>query len=225
MNFKDSYKQANQEIRPDPVFIDRLAQQMREEQRAVHRKKKWMASTGVMVAAAALCVAVVSTGTFSLQLTPEDMQNKAGMDENVSDVTFGSDDIKDSDAILDGDAIKDSDSIFDNISLEGISDVGKGFDHVPWYGNAETTEEMLEAFLALLQEGQVEAIYSSKAEAFEEAELLSEEEADALVKILQKASVTDEQYDGECIYYRAVFEDGSVVEFRIYGEEYLILND
>lgn len=100
---------------------------------------------------------------------------------------------------------------------------GHSFGHQAWYGDAETEEEIFEAFQTLLRDEKLENLYCSDTEEYED--ILSEDEAEKVVKALQNAEASDAEADGECKYYMAVFENGSIVKFEIYGEKYLKLKD
>lgn len=102
---------------------------------------------------------------------------------------------------------------------------GHGFGHQAWYGDAETEEEIFEAFRVLLRDEQIETLYCSDIEEYEEEDILSKDEAEKIIKTLQKAEASDGEAEGECKYYMAVFENGSIVKFEIYGEKYLKLKD
>lgn len=100
---------------------------------------------------------------------------------------------------------------------------GHSFGHQAWYGDAETEEEIFEAFQTLLRDEKMENLYCSDTEEYED--ILSEDEAEKVVKALQNAEASDTEADGECKYYMAVFENGSIVKFEIYGGKYLKLKD
>lgn len=187
MNFKDSYKQENEEIRPDGAFIDQLAQQMKQEQRAQRNRKKIWVSTGSLAAAAVLCIVVFQGMKPTAPIEQQDMQVKAQAEETQA--------------------------------------TGHGFDYQAWYGDAETEEEIFAAFQTLLEEEQVKTLYCSDTEEYNEEDILSEEEVDELVRTLQGAEHSEEDVSVTCKYYMAVFENGSIVKFKIYQDEYLILKD
>lgn len=102
---------------------------------------------------------------------------------------------------------------------------GHGFGDRTWYGDARTSDEMLEAFQTLLQEEEIKTLYCSDAEVFEEQDILAREEIASLVNTLSGAKNADEQVSGECKYYMLVFANGDIVKFEIYDDRYLKLKD
>lgn len=56
MNFKDHYQMENNEVHPEPEFLEQLAFQMKREKIKVRRRKQMLASAGAVAAAAAICV-------------------------------------------------------------------------------------------------------------------------------------------------------------------------
>lgn len=188
MNFKDKYRQENEEIVLDAAFTNQLAGQMKKEREAQRRRKKMLVSMGGVAAAAVMCVVVLhGVNNTTTQPEQQDVQKKA---ETVE-----------------------------------TSAGGHGFGHQMWYGDAETEEEIFEAFMNVLQNKKIETLYCSDAEEYEEENILSEKETEKIVEALQKAEVSKEELEGKCKYFMAVFENGSIVKFEIYGEKYLKLKD
>lgn len=187
MNFKDSYKKENEEIKPDAAFVNQLAGQMEREKRMQRNRKKMIASTGVVAAAAAMCVLVLHGVEPLAQRNEQDIQNKAEVVETQT--------------------------------------TGHSFGNRVWYGDAETEEEMFQAFLTLLKEEKIEKLYCSDMEEYLDEDVVSEKEADKLIKKLCSAELTEAEADGACKHYMAVFENGKIVKFEIYGDKYLKLKD
>lgn len=102
---------------------------------------------------------------------------------------------------------------------------GHSFGRQAWYGDAETEEEIFAAFRTLLRDEQIEKLYCSDTEEYEEENILPADEAEKVVKALQNAEAVDAEAGGGCKYYMAVFENGNIVKFEIYGEKYLKLKD
>lgn len=186
MNFKESYKQANENIKPDEEFISTLAQQMKQEQKNVRNRKRFLVSAGGLAAAAAVCFAIVQVIT-PIHLGTQDVGTKA---EQV-----------------------------------GTTETGQGFGSGAWYGEAETAEEKMVVFQELLKEKKVKTLYGSDTDVYAEDDILSDKETKQMVKRLQTAEPTKEEVQGTCSYFMIVFEEGYIVKFETYGDEYLKLKD
>lgn len=82
MNFKDRYQMEENQIHPDPAFLDQLALEMKREQVKVRRRKRMMASTGAVAAAAAVCVIVLhGSGALQSQENGQEIIQKADVVE------------------------------------------------------------------------------------------------------------------------------------------------
>ncbi len=210
MNFKDEYQKAFQDIKADENFKQNLAAQMNME-----KKRKRKPSYVGVLAAAAVMVLVLGVGFMTGILRGTANQGNVAQDGYVAQ---NSEESK-----------VDSDINFSGETLAGqdMSDsyVDMSFSSLSWYGEAETEEELLSVFVALLCGDTLEKMYCTTEESFSDNSLMSQEDTEDLLKQLQNLSCTNKEFAGESKYYKAVFEDGLTVKFWISDDGYLKLQD
>ncbi len=210
MNFKDEYQKSFSEIKADENFKKNLLAQMNIEK----KRKKKPAYMGVLVAAAVMVLVVGAgfmTGVLRGKSNPGTMPDGNQMVQDIPD-SQGNVSVDLNNEMVAGQDMSES---YVELDFSGLS----------WYGEAENDEELLDIFLTLMTGDTLDKIYCSEDDAFEENERMEEAGAEKLVKRLQGAECTDEEYRGDDSYYKAVFEDGLTIKFWISEEGYLKLQD
>lgn len=210
MNFKDEYQKSFSEIKADENFKKNLVAQMNMEK----KRKKKPSYMGVLVAAAVMVLVVGAgfmTGILRGKSNPGTTPDGNQMAQDTSDSQ-------------------------DNISLDLNNEMVAGqdmsesyvelnFSGLSWYGEAESNEELLTIFVSYMTGDTLDKIYCTDAENFDEQDLMSEADAAELVERLQNAECTEDEYTGEDMYYKAVFEDGLTIKFWLSDKGYLKLQD
>lgn len=213
MNFKQEYEKAFSDIKADENFKKNLVAMMDAESKKT-KKKKTSAYIGVL-AAAAVMVLVIGVGFMTgvlrgktdqgeLQDENQMVQNSSESQDNMS-VDFNNE-------IVAGQDMSDT---YMELNFSGLS----------WYGEAESDEELLTIFVSLMTGDDLDKIYCSNDDVFEENDLMKEEGVKKLVKRLRNAECTEKEYAGEGNYYKAVFKDGLTIKFRLSEQGYLMLQD
>lgn len=210
MNFKDEYQKSFSEIKADENFKKNLVAQMNMEK----KRKKKSGYMGVLVAAAVMVLVVGAgfmTGILRGKSNPGTTPDGNQMAQDTSDSQ-------------------------DNISLDLNNEMVAGqemsetyvelnFSGLSWYGDAKTDEELLSRFVELMTGDTLDKIYCTDGDTFEEKDLMKEAGVEKLVKCIQDARCTEEEYSGAGSYYKAVFEDGLTIKFWISEDGYLKLQD
>lgn len=210
MNFKDEYQKSFSEIKADENFKKNLVTQMNMEK----KRKKKPGYLGVLVAAAVMVLVVGAgfmTGVLRGKSNPDTMPDGNQM---VQDTTEPQDNIS-FDLNNEMVAGQDMSETYVELNFSGLS----------WYGDAKTDEELLSRFVELMTGDTLDKIYCTDGDTFEEKDLMKEAGVEKLVKRLQDAQCTEEEYTGADSYYKAVFEDGLTIKFRISEDGYLKLQD
>lgn len=210
MNFKDEYQKSFSEIKADENFKRNLVAQMNMEK----KRKKKPAYIGVLAAAAVMVLVVGAgfmTGVLRGKSNPGVMPDGNQMVQDIPD-SQGNVSVDFNNEMVAGQDMSES---YVELDFSGLS----------WYGEAENDEELLDIFLTLMTGDTLDKIYCSGDDTFEENEQMKEAGVEKLVKRLQGAECTDEEYKGDGSYYKAVFEDGLTIKFWISEEGYLKLQD
>ncbi len=94
-----------------------------------------------------------------------------------------------------------------------------------WYGEAETDEEIYNAFASLISGGTLETLYCSESDTFNDEDIMGVKEADALAEKLTAAVPTEEISDSNVKHCMAVFSGGEIVKFSISDNGIIVLDD
>ncbi len=210
MNFKDEYQKSFSEIKADENFKKNLVAQMNMEK----KRKKKPAYMGVLVAAAVMALVVGAgfmTGVLRGKSNPGTMPDGNQMVQDIPD-SQGNVSVDLNNEMVAGQDMSES---YVELNFSGLS----------WYGEAENDEELLNIFLTLMTGDTLDKIYCTDGDTFEETDLMKEAGVEKLVKRIQDAQCTEEEYSGVGSYYKAVFEDGLTIKFWISEDGYLKLQD
>lgn len=207
--FKENYLREMQQITPDSSFLQELAGKMEQEAEKSRAEKENLQLHGkgragkllkwVPVAAAALiCIGI---GVF-WKTTPE----LATANDNLMKQTAGG-------------MLEQTDN------SEGV------FDGNSWYGSETDQAEIYRILTEKMVKDSGLNITVSKADDFQDAEALSHEDTASVVEMLEEGclvgSYTDakELLSGSSVYYLAEFQDGTVVKFAVYQEQYFYCSE
>lgn len=210
MNFKDEYQKAFSDIKADEAFRQKLLKEMKREK----KRRKNYAYVGVMAAAAVMLLVVgiaVSTGILKGRQEPVP-------DEGLPIATTGS-----SQSVEEGSEIMTGEVVAGQGESGTHADMD--FSSLSWYGDADDEEELLEIFSGLIKGNTLKAIYTAMDESYEEQSQLSDEESRILLERLGGLACTEAEYTGNSTYYKAVFESGVSIKFKISENGLLQLKD
>lgn len=210
MNFKDEYQKSFSEIKADENFKKNLVAQMNMEK----KRKKKPSYMGVLVAAAVM-VLVVGVGFMTGILRGKSNPGTTPVGNQMVQDTSDSQDNISLDLNNEMVAGQDMSETYVELNFSGLS----------WYGDAKTDEELLSRFVELMTGDTLDKIYCTDGDTFEEKDLMKEAGVEKLVKRLQDARCTEEEYRGADSYYKAVFKDGLTIKFWISEDGFLKLQD
>lgn len=210
MNFKEEYQKAFSDIKADENFKQNLVAQMNREK----KRKKKPAYIGVL-AAAAVMVLVLGVGFMTGILKGTGNQYTGDEEQFMAEKP---DEFQKDDAV---------DFNHEIVAEQDMSDtyVDMNFSHMSWYGSAQNEEELLSLFVSMVCGDNLDRMYCTTGETFDENTLMTKAETKELVGSIHNLSCTEEEYAGESKFYKAVFKDGLTIKFWISDEGYLKLND
>ncbi len=210
MNFKDEYQKAFSDIKADEAFKQNLLKEMKREK----KRRKNYAYVGVMAAAAVMLLVVGVTASTGIL---KGKQEPVPGDESSLVATGSSESIEEKSEIMTGEVVAGQE--------EAGTHADMNFSSLSWYGAADNEEELLEIFSGLLKGNTLKAIYTAKNEDYEEQSQLSDAETEILLERLSGLSCTETEYAGDSMYYKAVFESGVTIKFKISENGLLQLKD
>lgn len=209
MNFKKEYQEAFSGIRADEDFKKRVAKKLNETE----RRKVKPAYVGGLVAAVVMLLVVGAgavAGLVVLNPTQDPSVDNSGMVLNNSEITPDTSIQMNTEVA----AQTDMSETFPEMNFSGLS----------WYGKAEG-EELLGIFVSYLQDETLDTVYSADNADLAEATVLDADEVALLTDKIGGAESSDVEPEGECHYYKAVFESGLTIKFCVWHEGYLRLED
>ncbi len=205
MNFKKEYQKAFADISADEAFKQRLAKEMNQ---AKAPRSKWKPYVGMLATAAALALmvgAVYRTGVA--YDTKEPMQSG-----------------EESQVVQQNTPVKEEIEIPSGVKADGDFAASLAQTFTPrneWCSGAENDEERLDMFLDLISGEDLERLYCSDKQGFDESDVVSDGQVEALAEKLLKTVATESFEEKNVTYYKAVFKDGQVIVFQIWNGEYL----
>lgn len=104
------------------------------------------------------------------------------------------------------------------------------FNKQKWYENCETEQDIYNLFIHRISDkNDLVKIYKNDEEKFEDSMLMSGEDIDILINMLQSGRIDDEgEVNSETInaeYYMAVFDNGDIIKFSLYENNILKLKE
>ncbi len=229
MNFKDEYKRDFDNIKPDDAFKKSLVNQLNKKP-VVRSYKRVYAN---MLAAAAALLLVVGVGYYAKTGISSNSEFDYNADyEEITKADNEADFITNSETITKGD---DMAAGTENVTIEteegtlsqfgGLAETPGGIIlYENWYGDAVTDEEIYEVFVSLISGKNLDELYVSDSELFANNNLLSKTEMKEVIEIVSMGMPTDEEFEGDKTFYKAVLEDGTVIRFVISDAGYIRIN-
>lgn len=105
------------------------------------------------------------------------------------------------------------------------------FDGSSWYGSEENPEKIYDILLEKLSGDKRLQLTASEQENFETARVVSGEETENIIAMLEKGKLAGSYEEEEKllikqpVYYLAEFDDGVIVKFSIYEEQYFYCSE
>lgn len=211
MNFKKEYQEAYSQIKAEETFKKELVDKMNSGPAIPGRKTHY---AGILAAAAAVLL-VVCVGYFGSGFFWEHGMQENQEFNNIAQIEPPVQDNSQIDFEEEFMAGKENEEDFPQLDVSGLS----------WYGNAETDAEVLERFLGLLEGDSLQSIVVSEKTDYNDAVQLDNVQTRELLSKLQGALFTDKQPEGKCLYYKMMLENGMKIQFQIFEDGYLLLED
>ncbi len=197
MNFKKSYVNAFSGIKMDDAFKYRMLQEMNSD--CVMQSKRFRYAP---VCAAAVVLLLVGAGYLTGIFFSGTHADTSSQTEMLVQEESGSDVIRPE---------IETDMMAGTESSEGMMEL-----EIPaaeWYAGAESAQEVFEIFSLRMKNDARKTFSSSQMPEFTQEQSLTAEEADMILQM--KAEPVDEVMTGTIRYYKAVFRDGTDIEFQI----------
>lgn len=232
MNFKDEYKRDFDNIKPDDAFKKSLVNQLNEKP-VVRSYKRVYANVLAAAAALLLVVGVSYFAGISINSNSEAGYNKDSDDDdedrrnedrndfvsNTEEITKATDMVFETESAT---SIKENEAPSQFAGFAGLP--GETTLYESWYGAAVTDEEIYEVFVSLISGDSSKLLYSSETELFINESPLGKEEMEKVIEVILEGTPVDEEFKGNKTFYRAVFEDGTVISFTISDVGYIRIN-
>ncbi len=198
MNFKDSYKKDNEKIVPDAAFLEKLANEM-ENAKAEQKRNKMKKIRYISSAAACLLVVVGGILIYS-----NSNNNVPMTDDSQGGSSF---------TIKAGK--NDNNSKGNNIFKDNT-----------WYDEDMSEVQIYSEFISKISNNDdLNKLYQSDAETFEDNDLVDEKEISELISRIKNADMFENKAELEKpVNYMAVLNSGDVIKFSIYDDSYVKIN-
>lgn len=204
MNFKKEYEKAFADISAGDDFKKQLAGVM-NQQKSVRSFP--VRAVGMVAAAAALALVV-----GAVYMTNVGSKGGSGNQEHLvaqeSSAANGNQDM----------------NVQPEFKAEGENSGAVGQSFTPtasWYAGVESDAEKYELFVELLGSAEVEALYASDEQGFEEDDLLEPGKQAELAEMLKDAVAVENATESNVKYYKAVLTENRTIVFQIWDEEFV----
>ncbi len=205
MNFKKEYQKAFANISADEAFKKSLVNEMNHPKAPRSKIKPYVGMLATAAVLALMVGAVYRTGvTYD---TKEPVQP-----------------VEDSSTVKQDTPAKEELEIPSGVKADGELAESLAQTFTPrseWCSDMESDAEKIDMFLDLISGEDLQSLYRSDKQGFDEGDVVSGEQVEALTEKLTKIVATESSEEKNVTYYKAVLKDGQVIVFQIWNEEYL----
>lgn len=204
--FRDNYQKEMQKLMPDSSFLRELSKRMEQEERKIQRTDAGMKAGKTGWKAAGWGISVAALICIGAGIIRFGMSGTVHVDDNVMTQNAG--------------GVPNQ-----SMDKEGI------FAGSSWYGSEENPEKIYQILSEKLACDEALQLTASETEDFENARVLSAEETETLVEMLEAGSLSGNAGDAidlsgeQPVHYLAEFGDGAIVKFSVYGERYFYCSE
>lgn len=204
--FRDNYQKEMQKLMPDSSFLRKLSIRMEQEDRKSQRADAGIEAGKIGWKAAGWGISVAALICIGAGIIRFGMSGTVHVDDNVMTQNAG--------------GVPNQ-----SMDKEGI------FAGSSWYGSEDNPEKIYQILSEKISCDEALQLTASETEDFENTRVLSGEETEALVEMLEAGRLSGNAGDAidlsgeQPVYYLAEFGDGAIVKFSVYGERYFYCSE